>query len=167
MNILTLDLGTTTGWAIVQSGHVVKSGSESFRPRRFDGGGLRYLRFLQFLEDRRTHTASIRAIFYEEVRRHMGVDAAHAYGGFLAVLTAWCENSQIAYEGIPVGRIKKHIAGKGNASKQQVIRAVTALGHKPADDNEADAISIAYWVITNRLGEKHVDVDSRTSCSTI
>ncbi len=159
MNVLTLDLGTTTGWAIVQSGHVVKSGSENFKPRRFDGGGLRYLRFLQFLEDRRTHINSITAIFYEEVRRHIGVDAAHAYGGFLAVLTAWCENKQIAYEGVPVGRIKKHIAGKGNASKQEVIAAVNARGHKVTDNNEADAIGIAYWAIANRLRGNHENLD--------
>ncbi len=164
---LCLDLGTTTGWALVQSQQVTRSGIANFQPRRFDGGGMRYVKFLKFLNDHQSQAQTITAVFYEEVRRHLGVDAAHAYGGFLAVLTAWCENNQIAYEGIPVGRIKKHIAGKGNASKQQVITAVTSLGHKPVDDNEADAIGIAYWVITNRLGEKHVGVDSRASCSTI
>ena len=31
------------------------------------------------------------AIYFEEVRRHAGTDAAHIYGGLLATLTAWCE----------------------------------------------------------------------------
>ena len=57
-----------------------------------------------------------------------GVDAAHAYGGYLAHLTAWAEANRIPYQGVPVGTIKRHIAGKGNADKQAVIDAVRRLG---------------------------------------
>ena len=53
----------------------------------------------------------------------MGVDAAHAYGGFMAHLTAWCEHHNIPYAGVPVGTIKKHATGKGNASKDLMIGA--------------------------------------------
>ncbi len=56
-----------------------------------------------------------------------------------------------------------HITGKGNANKQQVINAVKQLGHQPQDDNEADAIAIAYWAIKNRLGGNNEYLDSRTS----
>ncbi len=156
---LCLDLGTTTGWALVQSQQVTRSGIANFQPRRFDGGGIRYVKFLKFLNDHQSQIQPIRGVFYEEVRCHLGVDAAHAYGGFLAVLTAWCETNQIAYEGIPVGRIKKHIAGKGNASKQEVIAAVNARGHKVTDNNEADAIGIAYWAIANRLRGNYENLD--------
>ena len=38
--ILALDLGTTTGWALRGSDGSVTSGSESFRPQRFEGGGM-------------------------------------------------------------------------------------------------------------------------------
>ena len=89
----------------------------------------------------------IDAIYFEEVRRHIGVDAAHAYGGFLASLTAWCEEHSIPYQGIPVGTIKKFITGKGNASKGEVIAAVKALGSNPADDNEADAIALLHLAL--------------------
>ena len=34
------------------------------------------------------------------------------------------------------------ITGKGNASKQQVIDAIKALGYHPKDDNEADALAL-------------------------
>ena len=34
------------------------------------------------------------------VRRHAGVDAAHAYGGFMGHLTAWCEHHNIPYQGV-------------------------------------------------------------------
>ncbi len=70
--------------------------------------------------------------------------ASHIYGGFLATLTAWCEHHQIPYEGIPVGIIKKATTGKGNASKEEMIKAVCAKGHTPKDDNEADALAILY-----------------------
>jgi hypothetical protein len=66
-------------------------------------------------------------VYFEEVRRHAGVDAAHAYGGFMAHLTAWCEHHQIPYQGVPVGTIKKHATGKGNANKDQMIGAVRCV----------------------------------------
>jgi Holliday junction resolvasome RuvABC endonuclease subunit len=43
---------------------------------------------------------------------------------------------------VPVGTIKKHITGKGNADKLAVIKAVQALGFNPKDDNEADALAL-------------------------
>src|SRR6185295_10028602 len=110
--ILSLDLGTTTGWAIRLPGGSIESGSTSFRPSRYDGGGMRYLRFRGWLQGIATDAACISAIYFEEVRRHLGTDAAHLYGGFLAILTAWCEHQRIPYEGVPVGSIKRFIAGK-------------------------------------------------------
>ena len=94
-----------------------------------------------------TGTQGIGAVYVEEVRRHMGVDAAHVYGGLLATLTAWCEHHQIPYQGVPVGTIKKHATGRGNASKDEMIAAMRALGHAVTDDNEADALAILHWAI--------------------
>jgi Holliday junction resolvasome RuvABC endonuclease subunit len=86
-------------------------------------------------------------VYFEEVRRHAGVDAAHAYGGFMGQLTAWCEHHQIPYQGVPVGTIKKHATGKGNASKEDMIAAARRQGFDPADDNEADALALLAWAI--------------------
>ncbi|MGX0905367.1 hypothetical protein ACSSV8_003962, partial [Roseovarius sp. MBR-79] len=47
--ILALDLGTTTGWALHGIDGLITSGTASFRPGRFDGGGMRYLRFTNWL----------------------------------------------------------------------------------------------------------------------
>jgi len=58
----------------------------------------------------------------------------------------------VPYEGIPVGTIKRHVAGKGNASKDEVIAAVRALGFEPEDDNEADALALLAWALEHRLG---------------
>ncbi len=145
-SILALDLGTTTGWALVSRDGLLNGGSESFKTTRFEGGGLRYLRFKRWLTEIK-QSGEINAVYFEEVRRHVGVDAAHAYGGFLATLTAWCEHHQIPYQGVPVGTIKKHATGKGNAGKDEMILAAQSRGHEPKDDNEADALALLHWAI--------------------
>ena len=145
--ILALDLGTTTGWAMLCDG-TITSGSESFKPSRFEGGGMRFLKFKRWLADMKNcGTYGIDAVYFEEVRRHAGVDAAHAYGGFMAHLTAWCEHHQIPYQGVPVGTIKKHATGKGNASKDAMISAAREIGLDPQDDNEADALALLNFAI--------------------
>jgi len=144
--ILALDLGTTTGWAMLCDG-TITSGSESFKPRRFEGGGMRFLKFKRWLADTKACTDGIDAVYFEEVRRHAGVDAAHAYGGFMAHLTAWCEHHQIPYQGVPVGTIKKHATGKGNASKEEMVAAAVARYQWVKDDNEADALALLGFAI--------------------
>lgn len=144
--ILTLDLGTVTGWAL-RHNDVVTSGTQSFKPQRYEGGGMRYLRFARWLNEILLSVGSIDALYFEEVRRHVGTDAAHVYGGLLAHLTAWCESQSIPYQGVPVGTIKKHATGKGNASKEQMLEAMRAKGYLPADDNEADALALLHWAI--------------------
>ena len=148
--ILALDLGTTTGWALRSSDGAITSGSAGFRPQRFEGGGMRFLRFKRWLAELKDMAGGIDALHFEEVRRHVSTDAAHAYGGFLATLTAWCEHHQIPYQGVPVGTIKKHATGKGNASKDEVLSAMRALGHAPTDDNEADALALLRWAIASQ-----------------
>ena len=152
--ILSLDLGTQTGWAVGKLDGVITSGTISFKPNRFEGGGMRYLRFTNWLDELQRLVGGISEVYFEEVRRHLGIDAAHAYGGFLGGLTSWCENNQIPYLGVPVGAIKRHITGKGNAGKREVMDAVRAKGFKPMDDNEADAIALLDLVLMQK-GEKH------------
>lgn len=143
-SILALDLGTTMGWATkVRTGAIV-SGATNLEGGRFEGGGARFLRFNQWLELR---VAPIDVCYYEEVRRHLSTDSAHIYGGFLAILHAFCEYRQIPYIGVPVGKIKKHATGRGNANKQAMIQAARDRGHTPEDDNEADALCLLYWAI--------------------
>jgi len=150
--ILALDLGTKTGWAI-KSQNQITSGTIEFKPSRFEGGGMRYLRFQKWLEEINQLSRGIDQVYFEEVRRHMGVDASHAYGGFLAYLTGWCEdkNPKIPYLGIPVKAIKKHITGNGNSKKEAIIEAVKKLGFNPSDDNEADALALLD-LVTKQIG---------------
>ncbi|SFB02883.1 Holliday junction resolvasome RuvABC endonuclease subunit [Collimonas sp. OK607] len=147
LTVLAIDLGTTTGWALRSRDHQIAHGFVSLRPQRFEGGGMRYLRFKRWLSEIKVAANDIHAVYFEEVRRHAGVDAAHVYGGLMATLTAWCEHHNIPYQGVPVGTIKKHATGKGNAGKEDVIVAMRAKGHPVTDDNEADALALLHWAI--------------------
>ena len=57
-----------------------------------------------------------------------------------------------AYQGVPVGTIKRHATGKGNAPKAAMIAAAHGRGFSPADDNEADAIAILFWALETKEG---------------
>ena len=150
--VLSLDLGTSAGWALQSSDGHISTGTVSLKHTRYDGGGMRYLRFRRWLEQLDLDAGPIEAIYFEEVRRHAGTDAAHVYGGLLGMLTAWCEEHLVAYQGVAVCTIKRFITGKGNAGKAAVIAAVQAKGFAPAEDNEADAIAILLWAIETRGG---------------
>jgi crossover junction endodeoxyribonuclease RuvC len=147
--VLALDLGQETGWAVHNTDGAIASGTVEFKPSRWEGGGMIYLRFRAWLQEVDETAGGVGAVYFEEVRSHRGVAAAHAYGGFLAHLTAWAEANRIPYAGVPVGTIKRHVTGKGNADKDAVIAAVRALGFEPKDDNEADALALLDWALRN------------------
>lgn len=150
--MLALDLGTTMGWALAMSDGGIVSGTMSFRSGRYEGGGMRYLRFRSWLDEIDRLSGPVATIWFEEVRNHKGVDASHVFGGLMATLTAWAEQRGIPYAGVPVGTIKRHATGKGNAPKEAMIAAMKARGFNPSDDNEADAVAILLWAIETNGG---------------
>lgn len=142
--ILALDLGTACGWAageqlLEPTRQAIQFGTFDLRAGRFSGGGMRFVRFEQELNN---FKGLVDQVVFEEVRRHRGTDAAHVYGGLLATMSAWCEKNGIPYEGVPVQKIKSFATGKGNADKAAVVNAVTGWGFQPKNDNEADAIAL-------------------------
>lgn len=141
--VLAIDPGTHCGWALGLPGGIL-SGTWELKPRRFEGAGMRWVRLRRFL-DELAATASPEMVVVEEVRRHLGTDAAHIYGGIIAVVQAWCEERGIPYSAIPVGTIKKHATGRGNADKAAMIAAAVARWPEQlvADDNQADAL----WIL--------------------
>jgi Holliday junction resolvasome RuvABC endonuclease subunit len=151
--VLALDLGTTTGWAVRPANAPAASGYVSFKTGRYEGGGMRYLRFRKWLSEMQENVGEINAVYFEEVRRHVSTDSAHVYGGLLATLTAWCEQHNIPYQGVPVATIKKHATGKGNAKKDDMIAAMRAKGIEVEDDNEADALAILFWSLATAGGQ--------------
>lgn len=153
--ILALDLGTETGWCRTTPG-MWQSGHVSFKEGRHSGSGMRFVLFRAFL-NKIVADEKPTVVVYEEVRRHIGTDAAHAYGGYLATLQAWCHENDMPYQGVPVGTIKKHATGSGSAGKLQMMESAGRILGRAlsdmmatvyvADHNEADAVCLAdYWV---------------------
>ncbi|MDY0307746.1 MAG: crossover junction endodeoxyribonuclease RuvC [Desulfovibrionaceae bacterium] len=144
MIILAIDPGTKCGWAVRRGdGRILESGTWDLSTRRFEGGGMRFLRLRAFFQAA-LNLAKPDMVAFEEVRGHKGTDAAHIYGGVIATITEECEARGIPYQGIPVATIKRHATGKGNADKAAMILA--AQEKWPGwcgDDNEADARWIA------------------------
>lgn len=142
MNILAIDIGTTTGWALSDRAGQVKGGSEHFAPKRLEGPGARWLKFRAFLSDTQRAAGEINVVYYERVLRHTAVQAAHVYGGFEAMLQAWCEANHVRLVAVPVPVIKKHWTGKGNANKEAMLNEARRRGLHAVDDNHADALAL-------------------------
>ena len=140
MNILAIDPGTHCGYA--KSPY--ESGVWDLSPKRYEGGGMRFFTLRNYLTK---HCLNIDLLVYEEVRGHKGTDAAHIYGGIIAIITEHCEMHSIPYQGVPVGTIKKYACGKGNANKE----AMVAAGREKwpeldlKDDNQVDALFLWAW----------------------
>jgi Holliday junction resolvasome RuvABC endonuclease subunit len=139
--ILALDLGTACGWALCDRAAPpsIAFGTFDLKHGRFAGGGVRFVRFRDALTK---FTGQVDEVVFEAVQRHAGTAAAHCYGGLLAVLTTWCEDNAIPYDGRSVQAIKKAATGKGNAKKDEMVSAAKALGYDVQDDNAADAIHL-------------------------
>lgn len=144
--LLALDLGTITGWALLKD-HEIRSGSVCFKQSPFDSFESKFTRFKRWLVNLKGAYGDIHQIVYEAVRRHNGTIAGQTYGGFMGTLQLFGDHHKIPYEGVPVGTIKKFATGNGNASKLDMINAMEQKGHKPTDDNEADALALLYWAM--------------------
>lgn len=142
MNILAIDLGTQLGWALTKRDGSVHSGTMNFSPAKHGGHGGKFLALMKHLNEIRDAHGEVHAVYYEDIKMHKGVLAAHAYGGFLAILQAWCHINGKPLYGVGFGAIKKGWTGKGNADKALMIACAKQRGFAPADDNEADALAI-------------------------
>jgi hypothetical protein len=151
--ILALDLGTKTGWAAHAGGGFQRAqsgGTQNFAQGKFAGGGQRFLAF-ETLAERASQLADTprRKSSSKRCGATSALTPRTSTGGLLAILTKWCEQRGIPYQGVPVGTIKKHATGKGNAKQAGHARRRRRRGaSRPKDDNEADAIALLRW----RLG---------------
>lgn len=160
MRIIGLDLGTTMGFAVTEGTSVVpvQTGTVNFANKRHENGGMRFIRFKKFLEEITDGVAIAKGnadavIYYEEVVFHRGADAAHVYGGWLAILHSYCDERGIAYSGVPIGTIKKRATGSGRANKEDMIRAAHREWGATMTHDQADAA----WVLQCGLDEMFGD----------
>jgi Holliday junction resolvasome RuvABC endonuclease subunit len=146
--ILAYDIGRNLGWAMFAHGKVT-SGVEKLPNKKSKAQNVGIASSLAAAQQ---HIAAhmliaatetgLRAVAYEQVRRHLGTDAAHAYGAYMGIFALQCHQSGVPFVGYGVAHIKKLWTGKGNANKIDMIREARRRGFYVADDNEADALAV-------------------------
>ncbi len=146
MNILSLDLATETGWALHANG-IRSSGSIQFNVRRGESPGIRFVRFRKWLADMAfgPKVPKLDLVVYE-MAHHRGGAATAVGVGFATVVLEFCAQFEIEHTGVHTATLKKFATGKGNATKDDVIRCVNEKFGEPGvyvdNDNEADAIAL-------------------------
>lgn len=144
------DLGAKLGYAFLSDdGKIAESGVLRLGKRTPEAIKEAY-EFIGILFAR--HTPII--VGYEKVKFFgRGVQAAHAYGSYEAVLWLLVLDFGSLLEQFTVQQVKKLATGKANAIKHDMVaQALMEWKHLPDDDNEADALWIAECTRRKFLG---------------
>lgn len=135
------DLGQKFGYAILdEDGNRVESETVNLGKR----SGKSLSGFYDLLQTILSN--GVIAAGYEKVRRHRGVHAAHAYGGYEAILKKLCFDMGIEDKllEVTVQQIKRCATDDPKADKEEIeAQAMARWARIPEDDNEADALFCA------------------------
>lgn len=140
MKILALDLGTHCGFALSENNI---SGIWDLSVKRDESRGMRLVR----LRNKLNEIGAVDLVVFEVSKNHMSSLGAEVAGELRGLVTTWCIDKGINYEGINFATIKKYATGKGNANKEMMIKAAKKIKANIADDNEADAICLLSYAI--------------------
>lgn len=145
MIILSLDVATKTGWALMSSGNVLESGVEDFSRKRGESSGMMFLRFRKWLEFVLKWPVEFDLVVYEQSHFRGGA-ATEICVNLTGRVQECCAEHGIEYATVHTATLKKWATGHGKASKEDMIkRAKEILKRDPIDDNEADAVLIGAW----------------------
>jgi hypothetical protein len=162
MNILALDLGSTTGlaWGPTDIRFPTIVGSETWatekelklmRHNRGDRrGDLRIILFYDWLT--RLHLrCKCEAIVFEDVQFASSLAQTQLWSSFRT--TVWLAFPKTLIEAVPVGTLKKFATGFGSASKDAMAAAMErqhpALLKECSDENAVDAAWLWLWAQVN------------------
>jgi Holliday junction resolvasome RuvABC endonuclease subunit len=151
MKILALDPGTNCGWAYRDEDGHIESGVQRFDMARSESPGMRFMRFNEWLRELtrlRFHAGDL--IIFEQppyLRSGYAVDLLIGMTTRMIERAARCG---CEHKGVNANTLKKAVAGRGNADKPDMARAVAM--HFPQlnrtreyDDNEVDALALLVW----------------------
>ena len=144
MNILALDIATTTGWKTETA-----SGVWKLRQKKDDSTGMKLVRLKSYLKEL-IELERIELVAYERPAG-MFKSAIISESELIGVVLLLCEELSLQCTAYSPTEIKKFATGKGNAKKIDMIAKAVELGYNPADDNEADAIHL-YLLAKKDLG---------------
>lgn len=173
MRILALDQATACGYAVVEDGIVVESGTWHLADKKRTGEsrGMRYVRLEKHLHDLNRGFAlglgdekldtkielgladntkhSFDLIVHEQTLLRGGA-ATELANGFKAIILKFATEIGVDVTCVHTTELKKFATGHGKAEKSEMIQACFDLAMvRPADDNEADAILIGLWAWEN------------------
>jgi len=147
MNILALDLGSKTGWAVRMSSGEVVSGVQEFKVARGSSVGVRFIAFRHWFTAV-LGTFRIEYVAYEQAHLRGGA-ATDLLVGFTTRVQEICEEmGQIPFLAVHSATLKLFSTGSGRAEKDAMMAAAKAKypGIEPQDDNEADALLLLEYV---------------------
>jgi hypothetical protein len=148
MNVLSLDLGIHTGWALMENGQL-ESGTQVFDIQRGESPGMRWIRFSRWLATMALHPSGeprVKLIAYEQTH-HRGGAATHLGENFVGRIEEFCAAHGIEHAGVHTATLKKFTTGNGHAKKWEMLAAVSEKWKKVTDEDEADAIAVLYHAL--------------------
>lgn len=154
MNILALDIGIKTGFAIfttqaesVHATTTILSGIKTFEFKRGDSPDIRFLKFQSWLK-RVVKRYGITLIIYEKPFLRGGA-ASDFLKGFMLIIRMVAVECDVSYQGIMGTTLKKYATGNGRASKEEMVLTAEQRYGKVKDDNQADALHLLAYAREN------------------
>jgi hypothetical protein len=163
MNILSLDLGSTTGIAwnsdlsamsvpqILSRTWATDKELRDMRARRLDRrGDIRVIRFFDYLTNLH-ESLKFNAVVIEDVQFSSSTAQTQLWSSFRT--TVWLAFPKTLIEAVPVGTLKKFATGSGSADKNAMMTALANMHPEMLranmDDNGCDAAWLWLWAKTN------------------
>jgi len=171
MKILTLDLGTKTGWAYRNSGRSLQAGTwRLMSPKEVTAQGKlrgdrrldqRIPRLYEKLSETRDRVGGLDWIVFEDVQFGSTTMQAHLWASFRTVIWLFASLSGIKTECLATGKLKVFAAGHGAATKDMMAAWLCKKcpndfrhfdgatrrvdNNEVLDDNAVDAIHLLLW----------------------
>ena len=136
LKILSLDVASTTGWAIDTKSLY---GTWDLKTLRDESMGMKLIRFKAKLQEIH-NVEKLDLIVYERAAGQHTASVIHQ-SKMIGIIEQFCEEVGISYKAYSAKEIKKFATNNGNANKGAMIKAAkTKYGYTGNDDNVADAI---------------------------
>lgn len=168
LTILSLDMATTTGWALLKGGKVtfgtftVKR-TKGLKTRPDEHEGVEYLQFLRWINRQFEKHAPSKVVAEESAGHWKSVIAARKPLGMRAFLmaAAACYNTPVSL--YTASQVKKYATGKGNAKKPAMIASARQrYGVSVEDHNASDALHVLHYELAVTHGFEVSLIQSNT-----
>jgi len=158
LNLLALDMATTTGWAQLVAGEVTAGRFKVVRRKGRttlpdDHDGIEFLQFQRWVNVR-LKEATFDLIVYEEPASFRNITSTAKPYGFRGCLMAVAAMHRIPVYPVNNQRLKKAATGSGKAEKVHMLRLARQRhpGLSVEDDNVADALHLLAYGLSARYG---------------